>query len=336
MDPTRIYCDATIPDPDIFIKEYVNKNIISIRDLQNQSSKSSILVSTFDVMSIIPKVKEKLIESIPDKDIDPILSINPDPFIYKESFNLASIDYHFSITKHVSGSFAPQMARFQSYAIIGAKDISFFEYLQYRNPYTFMYNLSLSLIEDLNNSIVVKERVYDLFNKDYKDYDFYIKNIKKVNCNGVDAVIIENYNSNSELIYQLLINLSILKNEGDSIIKINISNKNFSNDILRMLYVCFGDVYLFKSVMLDIDDDNFYIICKKYNIMNSIEIIKLLKVMLKKFNYGVNVLQLFSNKNEDISKYTEYIENLIIEERNLKNAIYVPQKVKIYLNVDES
>ena len=323
MDPTRIYCD--VGKTDELLSSHIKENMIPMPKKNLQK---------FKLLPIIPNYTVKSSDNSEDHDKSIFSLMNPYPFILRESYNLASIDYHFNILEYNSGILSPQLLRFQNFVICGAKDISSFEYIQYRNELTFMYNLGPSLDkEDLRDSFIIEDRILNIFNNDYKDFNYYINRIKKIDSNGVDTFISESYNSDGELIYQLMIMLNVLKNGGDAIIKLKSIRINLTTDLLKMLSNCFNEVYLFKTFVSDINSDELYIIGVNYNALNSIEVIKLIKLIMKKIKYDDNFFELFSEKDPEVVNYIKRIMDLINKERDLEPSIYVPGKAKIYLNI---
>ena len=333
MDVIRVLCDVGIQNSDDIILSHIKNNIIPFSK-KNQ-------VYNFKILGNIQALENSNHnEEIPYEDTK-FSDIKANPFMLKESYNLASIDHQFNITKHNSGALAPQLLKSQTYAICGSKNIAFVEYLQYRNELTYIYNLGTPYSDKIINiSLINEERLYNLNTQNshleniYKDYEYYTNKIRKVDQDGIDVFISENYYSGGELVYQIMLMLKILKNNGDAIIKISLSNNKFINDIVKILSICFNEVYLFKTFLTNINNDYYYIVCKQFNFFDSLEISKLLKIILSKINYNSTPIELFSNKDEDVTKYIDQIKKLIDIERNFNSSLYVPQKAKIYLNIN--
>ena len=220
MDVIRILSDVGVQNSEELILSHIKHNIVPISN--NSEIYNFRIIGTFQIVESEINPTELILNDTTFSDIKPF------PFMLKESYNLASIDYQFNITKHNSGTLAPQLLKFQTYLICGSKDISFAEYLQYRNEFTYIYNLGFPLSSEIiDRSLVNQERIYNLLENfddsenNYKDYNYYIDKIKRVDQNGLDVFISENQKSGSELLYQSMIMINILKNGGDAIIKVN-------------------------------------------------------------------------------------------------------------------
>src|SRR6266536_2584514 len=98
MDPTRIYCDTgnssfTEDINDVIIR-FIKENIISLEAPKEKSQKIKLL-GTMQKREKREKSQKDLEKSTESDDI--FLTMEPYPFLLRESFILASIDFHFNM-----------------------------------------------------------------------------------------------------------------------------------------------------------------------------------------------------------------------------------------------
>jgi len=311
MDPTRIFCRLDIDVTPEYSHQIILKNIIPLSfdgsvNLINNNNNN--------------KRHQKHQKDKPDK----FYLSNLSPFSLLSAYELAAIDMYFNLTTHSSGSIAPQLLKAQTY-VITHKDLGFLDYLQYRNPLTFMFLLDNIETTETENNYIVYERIKQIKkNDDFSNIDFYIQQILITSYEGVDIFLLNDYKSIHELITLIIIMLKTLKTNGTSVIKL----KNIHEDVIQLMSYLFDHIFLFKSATSNINDDQYYLIGKFFNKNKSANIINFLSTRLQTslednllFNIDINV----SNYIEKI-KYTVRTE---IED----NPIYVPEKLKIYLNI---
>ena len=92
MDVIRVLCDVGIQNSDDIILSHIKNNIIPFSK-KNQ-------VYNFKILGNIQALENSNHnEEIPYEDTK-FSDIKANPFMLKESYNLASIDHQFNITKH--------------------------------------------------------------------------------------------------------------------------------------------------------------------------------------------------------------------------------------------
>lgn len=335
MDPTRTFCRI-----DFDLSPENCKGIID-------SNKISLTV----VSGNVPLNKSRNLRfynhagGSTDYPEDPFTLMDPTPFKNLAAYDLASIDAYFNITGFGSGLTAPQLMRFQNYAISGSSDLGMAEYIQYRNIITFIYFLE-EIHRDISETNINLDRIMEsdfLIRKKerYRNIEYYSSLILGIDQFGVDVYIIQGYTSDVDLICQVIILLEVLKIGGDGIVRLHGLNK-LSIDLIIVLANVFDSVSLFKTCTLGLYSNDIYLVCKHFNQTSNkgkkkdlkSETIMILKEIVKRGEYHQDFNGLLENENRQVSDYASRVTSLIEQERVTDEMIdYVPDKIRAFLSI---
>src|SRR5437762_2340839 len=260
MDPLRTFCrQDIIITPD-------NTHDFILDSLPKLSLETQIpLIFKKDSQIIdenVPQSSSQISQSSKKSKLseDPFSKLELTPFKNRSAYDLASIDLFFDITNSYSGNLAPQVLKFQDYVISGTRNYGFIEYIQYKNPISYIYFLEDVNIDD-NEDIptgIVYGRINQLVNRSvssqnsyrYQDQTFYTNGILRATTSGVSIYIIEDYKSNIELLTQCILMLLTLKNKGKAILKITLNE--FTQDLMSALAASFDSIALFKPATVNL------------------------------------------------------------------------------------
>jgi len=319
MDPVRSFSRQDVN----VTSELSRETIISKIPVLSLKTKTSLIKSKNYLYN------KTITETVPSDIEDPFLNIDINPFSNLSAYDLASIDMFFNITGHNSGVLAPQLLKFQNYIISGTQDQGFIEYIQYRNMISFVYFFeSLKLKGNLMPDRINQIKNYDKFR--YLNIDYYINKVKNVDISGIDVYVVQDYKSDMELLYQVIMMTSTLKENGHGIIKIELSD--FTIDLFSILSNCFDNVSLFKPATIGLYNNTFYIIGRFYKKNKSNEIIRFLRDFIKRGSYLDTIDRILQERDKQINEYIDGIIELLVSERAI-NVNYIPEKIKMYLNI---
>lgn len=308
MDPTRIFCRV-----DVNVTPEYSRQIIL----------NNILPFSFSGTPGLAKSNNKRMTK-DNKNIDDkfqLLSLSP--FNQVSAYELSSLDMYFNLTTHDSGTLAPQLLKAQTY-VITSNDIGYMNYLQYRNPLTFIYlfdNISYSEIKD---TFIVYERVKQIGSSRELPIDFYTEQVLRTSYDGIDVFLLTKYNSIEQLITLIIVMLKVLKTNGTCVIKLN----SIQDDIVQLMTYTFDHIFLFKSAVSNINDSEYHLICKFYNKNKSMRIITFLLDILGNSSTG----NLLFDINPDVYNYVDKVIQMVSVEVK-DNPVYIPTKLKMYLNI---
>lgn len=333
MDPTRTFCRIDFDVSPEKCKEVIDNLVIQLSLL-----KGGIAPIRSKNLKFYPIQNNDTDEKIYD---DPFVIMDPSPFKNITAFDIASIDTYFNLTKFGSGLIAPQLLRLQSYVISGSSDLGMAEYIQFRNILTFMYFFN-KIEPEVNQTNINIDRMLEVnIPLRYFDYQHYISTVLNLNTDGVDVFIIQDYTSDVDLIYQIIIMLNTLKSGGDFLALMkNVDSLNI--DLITIFIDLFDSISLFKPCTLGLYNDKFYLIGKNFVQSGSkhktknmkAEIIRLLKDIVRKGEYHHGVGNILENENPEVFKYVSQVKTLVEQERSTDQIIsYVPDKLRSYLNL---
>lgn len=309
MDPIRLFCriDATVTPENS--RDVILNNIVPFS-----------FEGTFNLI----KSKNKRVknENIPIID-DGFFLGDLSPFKYLTSYELASIDIYFDINDHGSANIAPQLLKAQTYIMI-SKDLGYLDYLQYRNPLSFIFLFDFIDVSETINNFIVYDRIKQINNQSEFNIDYYTNHVLTTTYQGVDIFILNDYKSIKELIMYIIVMIRALKQNGTGVIRL----KTPSEDIVQMMTYIFDHIFLFKPAVNNINNGEYFLICKFYNKNKSTRMITFLTSIL---DTSIDEELLI-----DVNKKTyNYINNTItnVNIEILNDPVYIPNKLKFYLNI---
>jgi hypothetical protein len=311
MDPTRVLCRADAVGTPEFTRDIIENNIVKIehRGPYNTGADRS---------------QSRGIISVDSQPVDTFYLGDLSPFKNLSAYDLASIDTYFDILGHSSGGLTPQVLRFQSFALSG-KNLGYLEYIQYRNPLTFIHIFDKITTNEIKDTLIVYERLNQIFGVPIEDASWYRQRVTDINSAGVDVTIIDGYHNLQELCRVLIIMLSILKNDGNMILRVNLSLDEM-RDFIEVLLVAFDHGYLFKPATTDGYSPEYFFIYKGY--------------ISSKYNQiGTLLNRYLLSQKRIIDKRSSHIDSYInsrignVNQELSRGGVYTEDKLKFYLNI---
>jgi hypothetical protein len=321
MDPIRIMCRVGFDSSEENIGNLLLHNILPI-GVVNKTQ----LIKAKQLSTIVKQ------DVHPVDEMDPFITLDPAPFTSVVSYNLASIDMFFHVIGHSSGALAPQIIKIQTFAISGTLADSFIEYIQYRNMFSYIYFLEYVNTKNENIDYNRIEQIKSYDTDRYINTNHYIKNILKTDSNGVDVYIIQESLSDVDLLYQIIILLQTLKNDGMAVIKFKFDR--FYLDIFTILLNCFDNLSLFKPSTLGLHNDDYYLILEFYKKNRNVDTLRTLESTIMELDYLDNVQNILLNVNEQAKEYFLKVNHQITDERDEHGDYeYLPNKISMFLNI---
>jgi len=348
MDPTRTMAKVGFNNTDENINKltldnilyFINKNKILLKKNDNlvlktndfeRNSKSKRTESVSTINRVNDFERNSKLPLINNNDL--FQKFDTAPFTSFTSYDLASIDMFYDITDHSDGIIAPQLFKLQNYVISGSLETGLIEYIQYRNPFAYIYFLrDLPLYDDNLDYSRIQQITSNNSNNEYSDLSEYTKTILRIEYGGVDVYISQDHTSDVDLIYQIILMLSTLRLGGQAIIKIKFNN--FGLDIFTLLSGCFDKLSLFKPSTLGLYNNEYYVIAKFYRKSESLDTIRFLKDLTDQLDYSNNVMNILNSQDQQVLDYFKSIKTSI-ELEKIQDSIdtYIPVKIKLFLNV---